>query len=122
MYALADRIPPTHISYREWILYAFLAHTLDQDPVTGLEYYVKAIAMLDFVRATWQDVDIRNRGAICENSFLFPLKALALRAYVDVSQAALSLVSYAEYIFSQSTPHVHLRNISRSLNVSPPRL
>ncbi|VDB91601.1 unnamed protein product [Peniophora sp. CBMAI 1063] len=70
-------------SVQEWILHAFLAHVYDKNPGAALKLYTKAVSMIEFVRTTWPDVDLTKRGAICENAFLFPLKRLTLRAYLD---------------------------------------
>ncbi|KZV67635.1 hypothetical protein PENSPDRAFT_687969 [Peniophora sp. CONT] len=76
--------PALRCSIQDWILFGFQVHQIeDHNPVNGLKFYKKAIAMIDFVRKTWPDVPAGDRGVVCENSFLFPLKRLALRAYLD---------------------------------------
>lgn len=107
-------------TFREWIMFAFCAHVLDHDSVIALEFYTKAIAMIDFVRSTWPDVPTSERGVICKTSFLFPLKRLALRAYLDVRAVILHRFSRANSnAFSQNTRRAIQINILPSSKHSP---
>lgn len=111
-------------TFREWIMFAFCAHVLDHDSVIALEFYTKAIAMIDFVRATWPDVPTSERGVICKTSFLFPLKRLALRAYLDVRAVILHRFSRANSTRSVRTPCALFRSTScraRSIRHCPCR-
>ena len=58
---------------------------MGQNPIAAVEFYDRAVELLEWGREAWKDVPKDLRGAIFEDTFLVGVKAMRLDAYADVS-------------------------------------
>lgn len=51
---------------------------------SAVEFYSRAIEVLNWGRTTWRDIPSEKRGVVFENTFLRALRSLYLEAYMQV--------------------------------------
>lgn len=78
-----DVRPALAVTIRGWIMRAALDGGLKQQPQAGVEYYRRAIDLIEWGRTTWKDVPKSNRGVVFEHSFLIGVRSLYLKMFMN---------------------------------------
>ncbi|KAG2122778.1 hypothetical protein DEU56DRAFT_983975 [Suillus clintonianus] len=74
-----DVRPAMSVTVRAWIMRAAFEGGLRQEPQAGVEYYRRALDLVEWGRTIWKDVPKASRGAIFERSFLIGIRSLYLK-------------------------------------------
>jgi stress-induced-phosphoprotein 1 len=78
-----------------WIMRAGLEGGLREQPQAGVEYYRRALDLVEWGRAIWKDVPKSSRGAIFEHSFLIGVRSLYLKMFMNVGREfAIDIISW----------------------------
>lgn len=77
------------ILYSAWIMRAGLEGGLREQPQAGVEYYRRALDLVEWGRTIWKDVPKSSRGAIFEHSFLIGVRSLYLKMFMNVGRVSL---------------------------------
>jgi stress-induced-phosphoprotein 1 len=59
---------------------------LREQPQAGVEYYRRALDLVEWGRTIWKDVPKASRGAIFEHSFLIGVRSLYLKMFMNVGR------------------------------------
>ncbi|KAG2035797.1 hypothetical protein BDR03DRAFT_983442 [Suillus americanus] len=78
-----DVRPALAVTIRGWIMRAVLDGGLKQQPQAGVEYYRRAIDLIEWGRTTWKDVPKSDRGVVFEHSFLIGVRSLYLKMFMN---------------------------------------
>lgn len=78
-----DVRPALAVTIRGWIMRAVLDGGLKQQPQAGVEYYRRALDLIEWGRTTWKDVPKSDRGVVFEHSFLIGVRSLYLKMFMN---------------------------------------
>lgn len=78
-----DVRPALAVTVRAWIMRAALEGGLREQPQAGVEYYRRALDLVEWGRVIWKDVPKSSRGAIFQHSFLIGVRSLYLKMFMS---------------------------------------
>ncbi|KAG2145363.1 uncharacterized protein EDB93DRAFT_1251463 [Suillus bovinus] len=78
-----DVRPALAVTVRAWIMRAAFEGGLKQESHAGVEYYRRALDLVEWGRTVWKDVPKASRGAIFEHSFLIGIRSLYLKMFMN---------------------------------------
>ncbi|KAG1843800.1 hypothetical protein DFJ58DRAFT_731469 [Suillus subalutaceus] len=78
-----DVRPALAVTVRGWIMRAALDGGLRQQPQAGVEYYRRALDLVEWGRTIWKDVPKSDRGVVFEHSFLIGVRSLYLKMFMN---------------------------------------
>lgn len=78
-----DVRPALAVTVRAWIMRAAFEGGLRQKPQAGVEYYRRALDLVEWGRTVWKDVPKSSRGVIFEHSFLIGIRSLYIRMFMN---------------------------------------
>lgn len=113
-----DVRPALAVTVRAWIMRAALEGGLRDQPQAGVQYYRRALDLVEWGRTVWKDVPKSNRGVIFEHSFLIGIRSMYLKMFMNAytddpgldSKFPLEqLKEEAEYLLKESEIAVQTR-------------
>ncbi|KAG2369099.1 hypothetical protein BDR07DRAFT_1371671 [Suillus spraguei] len=78
-----DVRPALAVTVRAWIMRAAFEGGLRQKPQAGVEYYRRALDLVEWGRTIWKDAPKSSRGAIFEPSFLIGIRSLYIKMFMS---------------------------------------
>ncbi|KAG2756989.1 hypothetical protein P692DRAFT_20814377 [Suillus brevipes Sb2] len=79
-----DVRPALAVTVRAWMITGVLeGDGLREQPQAGVEYYRRALDLVEWGRTIWKDVPKASRGAIFEHSFLIGVRSLYLKMFMN---------------------------------------
>ncbi|KII90584.1 hypothetical protein PLICRDRAFT_106955 [Plicaturopsis crispa FD-325 SS-3] len=104
--------PAIGLTIRMWILRGFLQGGLKQDHHIAVEFYDRAIEVLNWGRQVWRGVRAEDRGTVFEASFVRGVRHLRIEAYMQ---------AYAKGNASFSLEHIleEADDIIREIDANP---
>lgn len=78
-----DVRPALAVTVRTWIMRAAFEGGLRQKRQAGVEYYRRALDLVEWGRTVWKDVPKSSRGVIFEHSFLIGIRSLYIRMFMN---------------------------------------
>lgn len=78
-----DVRPALAVTVRAWMMRGALEGGLREQPQAGVEYYRRALDLVEWGRTIWKDVPKASRGAIFEHSFLIGVGSLYLKMFMN---------------------------------------
>ncbi|KAG1804702.1 uncharacterized protein HD556DRAFT_1225627 [Suillus plorans] len=113
-----DVRPALAVTVRAWIMRAAFEGGLRDQPQAGVQYYRRALDLVEWGRTIWKDVPKSSRGAIFEHSFLIGIRSMYLKMFMNAytddpgldSKFPLEqLKEEAEYLLKESEIAVQTR-------------
>lgn len=81
------RAPRLTVASSIWIMKGFVEQSIANNPASSLEYYSRAVNVLEWGRRVWRDVPAAQRGTIFADTFLAGVKNLRIESLMLVSRA-----------------------------------
>ncbi|KAJ8595201.1 hypothetical protein M405DRAFT_391681 [Rhizopogon salebrosus TDB-379] len=78
-----DVRPALSVTVRAWIMKASLKGGLGRQPQAGVQYFIRALDLLEWGRNIWKNVPKSDRGAIFEDTFITGVRGLYLKMFVE---------------------------------------
>ncbi|OAX32805.1 hypothetical protein K503DRAFT_804927 [Rhizopogon vinicolor AM-OR11-026] len=78
-----DIRPALSVTVRAWIMRASVEGNLREEPQAAVQYFKRALDLLEWGRTIWKDVPKDNRGAIFEDTFLTGVRGLYLKMFMN---------------------------------------
>ncbi|KAG2060908.1 hypothetical protein BDR06DRAFT_393900 [Suillus hirtellus] len=113
-----DVRPALAVTVRAWLMRAAFEGGLRDQPQAGVQYYRRALDLVEWGRTIWKDVPKSSRGAIFEHSFLIGIRSMYLKMFMNAytddpgldSKFPLEeLKEEAEYLLKESEIAVQTR-------------
>ncbi|KAG1835305.1 hypothetical protein EV424DRAFT_365224 [Suillus variegatus] len=114
-----DVRPALAVTVRAWLMRAAFEGGLRDQPQAGVQYYRRALDLVEWGRTIWKDVPKSSRGAIFEHSFLIGIRSMYLKMFMNAytddpgldSKFPLEqLKEEAEYLLKESEIAVQTRS------------